>query len=295
MQTNENQTRFLLMALLLLYLVSRVLQLFAGQVPNLLIVILHVIPAALFAAIHGGRTYRSRDAVVFIGLCLAVGCFFESVSLRTGFPFGHYRFTDLMGPKLLDLPIMLALAYVGMGYSSWILGLIIMQSQDQRLSGKNLVVVPLVASCIMTIWDFSMDPIWADIDHAWVWRDGGSFYGVPPGNFFGWFLTTYVFYQLFALYIRNRKTVPAPASHWRLAILLYALSAAGNLFVVAPASLGDVFVDATGKRWLISSILWACRLISVFVMLPLGLLAWVRASRSVKPCPEQVTQFVSIE
>jgi putative membrane protein len=192
-----------------------------------------------------------------------------------------------MGPKLFDLPILLALAYLGIGYSSWVLSLVILNHQNERLSGKTLVLVPVVASCVMTAWDFSMDPVWAGIDHAWVWRDGGSFYGAPASNFLGWFLTTYVFYQLFALYIRNRSCVPAPASHWRLAIVLYAVSAAGNLFVMAPASLGEVFVDATGKHWLISSILWACRLISVLVMLPLSLLAWVRASRSVKPFPEK--------
>jgi hypothetical protein len=93
-----------------------------------------------------------------------------------------------------------------------------------------------------------MDPVWADIDHAWVWRDGGPYYGVPISNFFGWFLTVYIFYQLFALYLRNRAIIPSQTSHWRLAILFYAASAAGNLFVVAPLSLGAVFVDGAGKR-----------------------------------------------
>jgi uncharacterized membrane protein len=36
----------------------------------------------------------------------------------------------------------------------------------------------------MTVWDLAMDPVWADIDHAWVWRGGGSYYGVPISNFF---------------------------------------------------------------------------------------------------------------
>jgi uncharacterized membrane protein len=58
---------------------------------------------------------------------------FESLSLRAGFPFGHYRFTNLMGPKLFDLPILLALAYVGMGYLSWILALVILECQFNML------------------------------------------------------------------------------------------------------------------------------------------------------------------
>ena len=38
-----------------------------------------------------------------------------------------------MGPKLFDLPILLALAYVGMGYLSWILALVILECQFNML------------------------------------------------------------------------------------------------------------------------------------------------------------------
>ena len=288
MDLKNEHSRFLLSALLFLYLVARVLQLLAGRVPSLLIVILHVIPPALFALIHGARVYHSRGILLFATLCLGVGTLFESVSLRTGFPFGYYRFTDLMGPKVFDLPILLALAYLGMGYLSWVLGLVILECQDKPLSGRKIVLLPLAASFIMTAWDLSMDPVWADIDHAWVWRDGGLYYGVPIRNFFGWFLTVYIFYQLFALYLRNRVSIPLPTSHWRLAILFYAACAAGNLPVVAPLSLGGVFVDAAGKHWAIPDILWASRLVSILLVVPLSLMAWVKASRPVTSILKQV-------
>jgi uncharacterized membrane protein len=77
--------------------VARILQLFAGRVPNLLIVMFHVVPPAIFAVVHGARIYRLRGILIFAILCLGVGTLFESMGLRTGFPFGHYRFTDLMG------------------------------------------------------------------------------------------------------------------------------------------------------------------------------------------------------
>jgi uncharacterized membrane protein len=274
----NNQNRHLLWTLLLLYLAGRILQLFAGRVPNLLIVAFHVIPPALFAVVHGVRTYRWRGTLVFTGLCLGVGTFFESMSLRTGFPFGHYRFTNLMGPKISGLPILLALAYVGMGYLSWIVGLAILGGEDEPLSGRRIVLAPLVASFVMTAWDLSMEAVWADIDHGWVWRDGGRYFGVPISNFFGWMLNTFVFYLFFTLYLRKRETIPSPRNHWTLAILFYALSAVGNLLVVAPSSLGDVFVDATGKGWVIASILWTSRLVSIFLMIPLSLIAWFRGS-----------------
>jgi putative membrane protein len=140
-----------------------------------------------------------------------------------------------------------------------------------------------------------MDPVWADIDHAWVWQDGGSYFGVPVSNFFGWFFTVYIFFQLFALYFSNRVILPSRTSHWRLAILFYAASAAGNLLVVAPSSSGGAFVDAAGKRWAIPDILWASRLVSIFLMVPLSLIAWVNASGPVKPISKQVPPSIPSE
>src|SRR5215472_1138156 len=98
---------FLLYVLLALYAGARLLELRSGGVPSLRIVVLEVVPAALFALLHGALAYRLRGILIFVGLCLAVGSFFESLSLRTGFPFGHYYFTGVMGPQLSHLPILL--------------------------------------------------------------------------------------------------------------------------------------------------------------------------------------------
>jgi uncharacterized membrane protein len=182
-----------------------------------------------------------------------------------------------------------------MGYLSWVLALVILECQNKPLSSRKVVLLPFAASLIMTAWDLSMDPVWADIDHAWIWRDGGSYYGVPISNFFGWILTTYVFYQLFALYARNRVSIPSPTSHWRLAILFYAASAAGNLLVAVPVSLGGVFVDSAGKRWMIADILTASRLVSIFIMMPLALIAWVKAARRCEPSRSKFPLAISSE
>jgi len=270
------RTRNLLVLSLLLYVAGRILQLYSDRVPTLLIVVLHVIPAAAFAWIHGSLLYRIRGVLVFTALCLGSGTFFESLSLRTGFPFGHYYFTDLMGPKLFQLPILLALAYLGMGYLSWVLALLILGRRSDPPQGRRIVFLPLIASCIMVAWDLSMDPIWANIDHAWVWKEGGSYFGVPISNFLGWFLTTYLFYQAFALYLRRRRTASLPSPLWRLPILFYAASAAGNILLLAQPGTPSVITDPSGRHWLASEIIHATVLVSLFLMGAFALIAWLR-------------------
>jgi len=269
-------TSLVLWALLMLYAIARILQIFPGKVPIVAVVALHVLPPIVFALIHGAMFYRTRGILVFCAICLVVGNTFENVGVRTGFPFGSYYFTDLMEPKLFAVPIQLGLAYLGMAYLSWTLARVILGNMRSAVAGSRIVTLPLAAAFIMVAWDFSQDPVWSTILHLWIWRQGGAYFGVPVSNFLGWYLTVYVFYQLFALYLRDRSTNPdpLPSSYWNLAILFYAASAAGNILLVIPRPIVSVVSDPAGAQWRISDITGTCALVSIFTMGAFALLAW---------------------
>lgn len=275
---NQTASGFALWVLIALYLLARVLQVFPGRIPMLAVVALHVLPPAVFALVHGAKLYRARGILTFVVICLAVGNIFENVGVLTGFPYGRYYFTDLMGPKLSVVPVFLGLAYVGMAYLSWTLGRLILGGAGKPLVGSRVVTLPLVASFIMVAWDISQDPVWSTILHAWVWLKGGAYFGVPVSNFLGWYLTVYVFYQLFALYLQERSTsaMPLPPNYWRLAVLFYGVSAAGNILLVIPRPGPSMISDATGVQWRVSDITGTCALISIFIMGAFALLAWLR-------------------
>jgi putative membrane protein len=269
--------KFALWALIAIYAASRILQVFPGRVAALGVVALHVFPPAVFAWVHGVRVYGWRGMLAFFSLCLVVGNAFENLGVLTGFPFGHYNFTDLMGPKIFAVPVLLGMAYVGMAYLAWTLARTILGDEQLPLAGSRVISTPLMAAFLMTAWDLSMDPVWSTLLHAWIWRDGGAYFGVPASNFFGWYLTVFCFYQLFALYLRHRPQRPEPArSHWRLPVIFYAVSAAGNVLLTIPRA-GPAFVsDATGETWRVTDITGACAVISIFVMGAFALMAWVR-------------------
>jgi putative membrane protein len=265
--------------MLLLYAIARVCQLYADRLPTLLIVELHVVPPALFALAHGSVLYGARGISVFVIFCLGFGTIAESVSLRMGFPFGHYYFTDVMGPKVFQLPVLLALAYLGIGYVSWILALLILGDVDKPIHGTRVLTLPLLASLIMLAWDLSMEAVWSTMDRAWIWRDGGAYFGVPASNFIGWFLTAFLYYLAFALCCRARPAPEGPPrqSFWFSAILLYAVCALGNILMFKLPVAPPVVTDASGKPWLTAHILGACVLVSLLVMMPFALLAWRKA------------------
>jgi uncharacterized membrane protein len=261
-----------------LYAAARVFQILPGKLPMVAVVALHVLPLLIFALIHGAILYRLTGILIFFAICLIVGNAFENLGAATGFPFGRYYFTDAMGPKLFQVPILLGLAYVGMGYLSWTLGRVILGNLRAPLVGARTVALPLVAAFIMVAWDFANDPVWANINRLWVWRHGGAYFGVPFTNFLGWYLVVYVIYQLFALYLRSRPTdaTPLPCRYWHWVVIFYALSSAGDVLIVLPKSARPVVFDPTGTPWNVSSITAACALVSIFVMGGFTLVAWLR-------------------
>src|SRR5260370_157397 len=93
------------------------------------------------------------------------------------------------------------------------------------------VAVSLVASFVMVDWDFSLDPIASTINHAWIWTQGGGYFGVPISNFLGWSFTVWIFFQLFALYQRGRASEDVsralPTTHYLQSIIAYFWTAFG--------------------------------------------------------------------
>jgi putative membrane protein len=268
-----------LWATVALYVVGRICQQYPGPIPVLLIVVLQVVPPAVFALIHASLLYRIRGMLMFTLFCASAGGICESLSLRIGFPFGHYFFTGLMGPKIFDLPVLLVVAYLGIGYCAWVLAVLILGDRDQPLSGARVVTLPILASAIMVAWDLSMDPVWSNLDHGWIWLDGGSYFGVPISNFLGWYLTAFLFYQAFALYLRSNRTVTKqmPPMLWRAAVLIYGICALGNLLVFRNGLFPSRAIDATGRVWITTDILIASVLVSLLVMTPFAVLAWWRS------------------
>jgi uncharacterized membrane protein len=292
--TNRAAINCALWALIGTYAAARVLQVFPDKVPMLAIIAWHVLPPILFALLHGAMLYTTRGVLIFFAICLVVGNTFENLGVRIGFPFGGYYFTGVMGPKLFAVPVLLGLAYLGMAYLSWTLARVILGGIRNPLVGPRLVTLPLVAASIMTAWDLSLDPVWSTIVHAWIWRNGGAYFGVPISNFLGWYLTVYLIFQLFALYMRGRATNVdrLPSNYWQLATLFYGISAAGNLLLLIPHAGPSVVLDSSGAQWRVSEIVGACALVSIFLMGGFVLLALLRLSnRSSAPIEQTWARF----
>src|ERR1700737_553235 len=241
-----------------------------------------VLVATAFALIHGAARYRWRGILTFIVIALVVSNILENTSILTGFPFGHYHYTDVLGPKLFLVPLVIGPAYFATGYLAWVLGTVLIGDVRRKGSAFTTFAVPFIASFAMVAWDLGFDPTSSTIHHTWIWEQGGGYFGVPLTNYLGWFFTVYVFFQLFALSLRFRRTgseeeaSALPGSYYAQALIMYAVI--GLAFVVAYLVGGGntLVTDAAGGVWHTGSIAEAEATVSIFTMIFVAALSTVK-------------------
>ena len=59
------------------------------------------------ATLHGLQRYSSKEFLIFFVIAFIVSNLYENLSILTGFPFGHYHYTEALGPKLFLVPNLL--------------------------------------------------------------------------------------------------------------------------------------------------------------------------------------------
>jgi uncharacterized membrane protein len=161
------------------------------------------------ALAHCTLTYGWKNTLAFFAICLVVTFALENVGSLTGALFGRYHFeVGAQLPHVGIIPVIVGPLWFGMGYFAWIVAGTLLGGADRNLDRQlNIVVQPVIAAFVMTQWDFVMDAPASTISRAWIWHDGGAYFGVPLTNYFGWLLTSWTFYQLFALYLASRGEV----------------------------------------------------------------------------------------
>ncbi len=223
-----------------------------------------------FFVVHALGFYSGREVAFYAIGSAVVSNALENTSVLYGFPFGYYVHTELGGPKLLNVPFTVTLLYVAMGYISWMAAQVLLRRTSYASATRLVWVTPMVAAFVFTSWDLCVDPIYGTVYRAFIYRDPGAWFGTPVGNYFGWMLTTYIFYLAFSLYLnvsagkRERDVEPA-TSYWLQPVLIY-LGVALSIILADAAGQSVDITLANGKTWNSGDIYGASALVTVFTM-----------------------------
>ena len=268
-ERNSTLTTAILWILAVAYAVALIANIsFGFSIPIAIVLLLSV----AFALLHGAVRYGWSGIVAFIVISLVVSNILENTSILTGFPFGHYHYTDALGPKLFLVPLLIGPAYFANGYLAWQLGNVLVGDLRRNASAFATFSVPFIASFLMVMWDLTFDPRASTIQHMWIWEQGGGYFGVPLTNYLGWFFTVYVFLQLFALFVRLRPgrdeaAQTLPKSFYVQAVVMYAVVGLTPVLTYLVGVTNSPVSDAAGVVWQTRSIAESAATVSIFTMI----------------------------
>jgi len=169
------------------------------------------VPLALYLPIfllffHSIWTLSFFRGIAFVLITFFMGFVSEFIGLKYGWFFGgNYAYLSGWTKIFHGVPLVVILywgVFIYVGYcitNSFLYWLD--KSKPSRDKKDGFLLLPLIFldGLIVTAIDLFMDPLQVRLG-GWVWLDGGSYFGVPVGNFIGWFVVVIISTGVFRVY-----------------------------------------------------------------------------------------------
>lgn len=162
-----------------------------------------------------------RAAAILAVLAPALGWFAEQMGSTHGWFFGSYTYTEVLGPRLGEVPVVIPLMWFALAYTGYVLAnLIVWQTPgDGATSVRRSAVMACLAALVVTAFDLGADPYMVYGLKAWIMeKTDGWWFGETLQGFVGWMLVAFTIVFSFRLLLRRLpvRTGPRPKLGWLL-------------------------------------------------------------------------------
>ncbi len=178
---------------------------FAQQYEYILLVLLGLV------IFYASTVLKFRVFILLI-IAFAVSTGSELLGTAYGWVYGYYYYTDsFLGDKLFGLvPLSIPLLWtiiIMLAYSiTNVIDPANFFSLKKKLNVSSFLYVSLLSTLdgffAMSI-DMLLDPIYTRFG-AWIWPDGGAYFGIPISNFISWFFVAFMATLIFRIYCLPR-------------------------------------------------------------------------------------------
>jgi uncharacterized membrane protein len=143
-----------------------------------------VVTFAMAAALHAVGCIGVPRGLTVVAISVGIGFVAEVVGVRSGIPFGSYRYADSLGPRLAGVPIIVGLAWAMMAWPAAVVA--------RRLAQTRISQV-VIGAWALASWDLFLDPQMVAAGH-WTWREPTAHLPgvptVPLTNLLGWLVVS---------------------------------------------------------------------------------------------------------
>jgi uncharacterized membrane protein len=207
--------------------------------------------------------YGRRAANIFLGIGAAFGWFAEQMGSSRGWFFGNYTYTEVLGPRLGDVPLVIPCMWFGICFIGLVIASLILWRQPAPPAGrgwKTLALAAFMTALIVTAFDLGADPWFVYVIQAWIMEEkDGYWFGETVRGFEGWMIVSFAIVSVFLATQRPESAGPATAQARRAAAVPIALYAFMMLFQIAftqPVALKVIAFYAMGIPLLAAAVGW---------------------------------------
>lgn len=208
----------------------------------------------MFACCWASATHLlgPRAALYFVAISVSLGWFAEQMGSSRGWFFGRYTYTDVLGPQLLDVPVVIPLMWFTLTYAGYVISnLIVWQSPVDGAPGLgNAAMLSFLAAMIVTAFDLGADPYFVYTLKAWIMaKTDGAWFGETVQGFFGWVLVAFAItfsFRMSARHLRLQAVSPFLRRHALVPLAIYASGMVFQMIQGNPVEIRSIAPFAMG-------------------------------------------------
>lgn len=155
------------------------------------------------------------SACALVALGLGVGWFAEQMGSSRGWFFGRYTYTDVLGPRLGDVPLVIPLMWFALCLVAYVLANLLLWRKPVVVAQGHLakVTTAVLAAMLVTAFDLGADPYFVFVLKAWVmYKKDGGWFGETLQGFAGWLLIAFLIVLIFQYVAKPELAQQPPAS-----------------------------------------------------------------------------------
>lgn len=170
-------------------------------------------------------------ALRLVAIATGFGWLAEQLGSSYGWFFGSYTYTPVLGPRLLDVPVVIPLMWFALTYVGYVIAnLIVWQDPvDRPAPLGHDAGMALLGAMVVTCYDLGVDPYMVYVLKAWIMaKTDGWWFGETVQGFAGWMVVSFAILFAFRRLARVRTAaagahaVPPSMRHVAVPLSVYA-------------------------------------------------------------------------
>ncbi|MEP7163381.1 MAG: carotenoid biosynthesis protein [Ferruginibacter sp.] len=155
----------------------------------------------MFALLLWTQKRPNKFFLLFVAACFLAGVGAEVIGVNTSALFGNYQYGNVLGPKLLNVPLIIGINWFiiiyccGISIHTLLMKIINRVPAAEATTPQTLKALSIIIDSAMlaVFFDWLMEPVAVKLNY-WHWNGDGS---VPFYNYICWFMVSVLLLSVF--------------------------------------------------------------------------------------------------